>query len=147
MFRLWGKTFLHNRMTNDIVVCNDSEESRTSKIFQAVTEICQTFDLSEPIWLDINIRDFKRHSKTRFTQDNFMNHKNGIRQELFCIEWLFANPIFIKIPYVCSAAYSAASIIMPTFSTPLSRVTTKRPALASTIFLALSKLLSPAAAI
>ena len=42
MFRLWGKTFLHNRMTNDIVVCNDSEESRTSKIFQAVTEICQT---------------------------------------------------------------------------------------------------------
>ena len=64
MFRLWGKTFLHNRMTNDIVVCNDSEESRTSKIFQAVTEICQTFDLSEPIWLDINIRDFKRHSKS-----------------------------------------------------------------------------------
>ena len=67
MFRLWGKTFLHNRMTNDIVVCNDSEESRTSKIFQAVTEICQTFDLSEPIWLDINIRDFKR------TQDNFID--------------------------------------------------------------------------
>ena len=52
MFRLWGKTFLHNRMTNDLVVCNDSEESRTTKIFQAVTEICQTFDLSEPIWLD-----------------------------------------------------------------------------------------------
>lgn len=51
MFRLWGKTFLHNRMTNDLVVCNDSEESRTNKIFQAVTEICQTFDLSEPIWL------------------------------------------------------------------------------------------------
>ena len=73
MFRLWGKTFLHNRMTNDLVVCNDSEESRTTKIFQAVTEICQTFDLSEPIWLDINIRDFKRHSKTRFTQDNFID--------------------------------------------------------------------------
>ena len=62
-----------NRMTNDLVVCNDSEESRTTKIFQAVTEICQTFDLSEPIWLDINIRDFKRHSKTRFTQDNFID--------------------------------------------------------------------------
>ena len=73
MFRLWGKTFLHNRMTNDLVVCNDSEESRTTKIFQAVTEICKTFDLSEPIWLDINIRDFKRHSKTRFTQDNFID--------------------------------------------------------------------------
>ena len=51
----------------------DSEESRTTKIFRAVTEICQTFDLSEPIWLDINIRDFKRHSKTRFTQDNFID--------------------------------------------------------------------------
>lgn len=54
------------------VVCNDSEESRTTKIFQAVTEICQTFDLSDPL-LDINIRDFKRHSKTRFTQDNFID--------------------------------------------------------------------------
>ena len=43
----------------------------TSKV--DVTEICQTFDLSEPIWLDINIRDFKRHSKTRFTQDNFID--------------------------------------------------------------------------
>ena len=70
---VYGEKFLHNRMTNDLVVCNDSEESRTTKIFQAVTEICQTFDLSEPIWLDINIRDFKRHSKTRFTQDNFID--------------------------------------------------------------------------
>ena len=43
--------------------------------------------------------------------------------------------------------YSAASIIMPAFIMPLSNVTTKRPAFASTIFLALSKLLSPAAAL
>ena len=87
MFRLWGKTFLHNRMTNDIVVCNDSEESRTSKIFQAVTEICQTFDLSEPIWLDINIRDFKRHSKTRrFYQDNFIEQIDFDYLEIQVIE-------------------------------------------------------------
>ena len=87
MFRLWGKTFLHNRMTNDIVVCNDSEESRTSKIFQAVTEICQTFDLSEPIWLDINIRDFKRHSKTRFTQDNFIDKGRCIKYTCLPCAW------------------------------------------------------------
>lgn len=68
-----GKNISSQSYDNDLVVCNDSEESRTTKIFQAVTEICQTFDLSEPIWLDINIRDFKRHSKTRFTQDNFID--------------------------------------------------------------------------
>ena len=73
MFRLWGKTFLHNRMTNDLVVCNDSEESRTTKIFQAVTEICQTFDLSEPIWLDLIIRDFNRDSIFLFSIDFFFD--------------------------------------------------------------------------
>lgn len=73
MFRIWAKTFQNNRMINDMVVCNDKDESRTAKVFHAVTEICQSFDLSEPIWLDINIRDFQRHSKTRFHQDNFID--------------------------------------------------------------------------
>ena len=29
-------------------------------------------DLGTPIWLDMNIADFKRHNKTRFTQDSFV---------------------------------------------------------------------------
>ena len=36
------------------------------------TTICYDFDLGKPIWLDSNIQEFKRHSKTRFYQDSFI---------------------------------------------------------------------------
>ena len=46
--------------------------SRTAMVFQALDEICHEFDLSQPIWLDSNIRDFQLHDKTRFTKDSFI---------------------------------------------------------------------------
>lgn len=73
MFRLWGKEFKDNRMIQDTVVCDDSDDTRTHKIFHALDEICYEFDLSKPIWLDATIEEFKRHSKARFTQDHFVD--------------------------------------------------------------------------
>ena len=72
MFRLWGKLFKDNRMLKDTVIENSSSDTRTHKIFQALDDICYQFDLGKPIWLDSNVIDFKRHRKTRFTSDNFM---------------------------------------------------------------------------
>ena len=72
MFRLWGKIWKDNHMLKDTVICDDSEDTRTHKIFHALQEICYEFDLANPIWLDKTINDFKRHSKTRFYQDNFV---------------------------------------------------------------------------
>ena len=73
MFRMWGKLFKENRLLADSTVCNDDPEmSRTKKVFSALDTFCADFDLSTPIWLDTNIREFKRHSKTRFHQDNFV---------------------------------------------------------------------------
>lgn len=72
MFRLWGKIWKDNRMVGDTVIEEESDDTRTHKIFRALDEICHTFDLSKPIWLDANIADFKRHSKTRFGQDSFI---------------------------------------------------------------------------
>lgn len=72
MFRLWAKTFHNNHMLQDIVIADDSEDTRTHKVFRALDEICLQFDLGRPIWLDATISDFKRYSKTRFTQDNFI---------------------------------------------------------------------------
>lgn len=73
MFRLWAKVFKDNRMQQDMVVENDDASlNRTRKIYQAIDEICYAFDLSQPVWLQATIEDFKRHDKTRFTQDNFM---------------------------------------------------------------------------
>ena len=72
MFRLWAKEFSDNWMLCDMTVENEKEDTRTHKIFQALDDVCYAFDLGKPIWLDANIREFQRHAKTRFTQDNFV---------------------------------------------------------------------------
>lgn len=72
MFRLWAKEFKDNRMMKDTVVCDDTEDTRTHKIFHALDTVCYEFDLSKPIWLDATIEDFRRHNKTRFYSDNFV---------------------------------------------------------------------------
>lgn len=75
MFRLWGKIFTNNKMQRDITIEDDDQTlNRTKKIYHAIDSICYEFDLSKPIWLDTNIEDFKRHDKTRFYQDNFIDH-------------------------------------------------------------------------
>ncbi|MCM1027606.1 MAG: hypothetical protein NC432_14335 [Roseburia sp.] len=73
MFRLWARTFKDNRMLQDTCIEDKSDDTRTHKIFRALDEICLQFDLSKPIWLDKTVTDFKRHSKVRFTQDNFID--------------------------------------------------------------------------
>lgn len=72
MFRLWARTFRDNHMLQDTCIADDSEDTRTHKVFRALDEVCYQFDLGKPIWLDMNISDFKRHNKTRFTRDNFI---------------------------------------------------------------------------
>ena len=73
MFRVWGKIFKDNHMLADTTICDDRDDSRTHKVFHALDEICYQFDLSKPIWLKSNIREFKRHAKTRFRQDSFVD--------------------------------------------------------------------------
>ena len=73
MFRVWGKLFKDNRMLKDLTVCDDSQDTRTHKVLHALDEMCYAFDLSKPIWLDSNVREFQRHAKTRFRQDSFMD--------------------------------------------------------------------------
>ncbi len=73
MFRVWAKIVKENRLQKDMVIENSSAvQSRTAKVMDALEKVCNTFDLSHPIWLDNNISDFKRLAKTRFTADNFV---------------------------------------------------------------------------
>ena len=60
-------------MIRDIVICDETDDTRTHKIFRALDQICYEFDLSVPIWLDATIDEFKRHAKARFYQDSFMD--------------------------------------------------------------------------
>lgn len=86
MFRLWAKEFKDNRLVRDIVITDDGQDTRTHKVFHAMDEVCYSFDLSKPIWLDKTIAEFKRHDKARFTQDNFIDHIDFDYLEIHVIE-------------------------------------------------------------
>ncbi len=87
MFRLWAKVMKDNRMIDDMVVANEDRElRRTQKVFAAIDEICDTYNLSKPIWLDATIKDFQKRSKTRLTQDNFIDEIDFDYLEIEVIE-------------------------------------------------------------
>lgn len=86
MFRLWAKEFKNNRMLKDTVIEDDRDETRTHKVFDALDEVCLQFDLGKPIWLEATVSDFKRHSKARFTQDNFIEEIDFDHLEIHVIE-------------------------------------------------------------
>lgn len=60
-------------MTDNFTVEDRSEDTRTHKVFAAITQLCLHFDLSEPIWLNANITEFKQSARTRFYPDNFID--------------------------------------------------------------------------
>lgn len=88
MFRLWCKLFDDsNHLLKDTVIENgDISLNRTKKIFDGIRSACYEFDLSEPIWLDSNVETFKRHSKVRFNQDNFIEAIDFSYMEIQVIE-------------------------------------------------------------
>lgn len=87
MFRMWGKVWKDNRLIRDHVAENsDYSMSRTAMVFQAVEDICHEFDLEQPIWLETNIKEFKRHDRTRFSGDNFIEHIDFDYLEIHVIE-------------------------------------------------------------
>ena len=74
MFRLWVKIIDSGKIVKNMTIENsDSSLNRTKKIFHAIDEACYAYDLSKPLWLDKNISEFKKSSKTRFTKDNFVD--------------------------------------------------------------------------
>ena len=77
MFRLWGRIWKDNHMLKDTVICDDRQETRTHKVFYCLEQI---------IWLETTVRDFKKHSKTRFYQDNFIEQIDFDYLEIQVIE-------------------------------------------------------------
>jgi len=85
--RIWFKQWQNNHMLADMVVTNDDDDdTRTHKIFDALTEVCEAWDLSKPIWLDANIKEFQTLAKTRFSQDNFIDQIEFDYLEIHVIE-------------------------------------------------------------
>ena len=84
--RIWFKMMKNNHLLRDTTVTDDTADTRTHKIFRAIVEVCYEFDLGKPIWLDANIEEFKRHAKTRFMQDSFIEAVEFDYLEMHVIE-------------------------------------------------------------
>ena len=70
--RIWFKEWDDNHLVRDVVIEDQSTDTRTHKVFEAIESICYDLDIPRPIWLDSNITDFKRYSKVRFYADSFI---------------------------------------------------------------------------
>ena len=72
MFRLWVREWKDNHLLRDVVIEDDSADTRTHKVFHALEKACVDLDLAVPVWLDSTVRDFQRHSRARFGRDAFI---------------------------------------------------------------------------
>lgn len=70
--RIWVREFKDNHLIKDTVIEDTTNETRTHKVFNSLEKACIEFDIAQPIWLDMNVREFKRFSRTRFTKDSFI---------------------------------------------------------------------------
>jgi len=87
MFRLWVKEFQDLHLLRDTVIEDARVDiNRTTKILDGLEKACVEFDLQVPIWLEVNIQDFKRTGKARFTQDSFIEHIDFDYLEIHVIE-------------------------------------------------------------
>lgn len=87
MFRVWGRTFKSNKMLQSTTIELDiPDETRTHKVFMSLEQICEEFDLSNPIWLDSNINEFKRIARTRFYADSFVESIDFDYLDFYVIE-------------------------------------------------------------
>ena len=55
-----------------MTVTIEGDDTRTHKVFAAIEKISYEFDIPRPIWLDLNISDFKKYSKVKFKGDSFI---------------------------------------------------------------------------
>lgn len=77
---LWVRIIRHHRIDRQMTVpCDRADVQR------ALTEACHEMDLSKPLWLDKNQREWDEFSQTRFLPDAFMESVTFDRME---IEWI-----------------------------------------------------------
>ncbi len=70
--RIWVRQFKETRMLCDMLIVDDSADTRTHKVFNSIEKICSGMDIPHPIWLDRNIKEFKRNAVVKFDHDSFI---------------------------------------------------------------------------
>lgn len=84
--KIWFKLMKNHHIVKDTTITDDSEDTRTHKIFRALEEATHQLDVGVPIWLDANIKEFRQFAKTRFTADSFIEELYADYLEIVVIE-------------------------------------------------------------
>ena len=78
---LWVRTIRHNRMDKQVV-----EPCTRRDPQEALDEACRKLDISKPLWLDKNQREWNDFGQTRFLPDSFMESVPFDRLEIEYID-------------------------------------------------------------
>lgn len=84
--RMWGKLWKDHHLLKDTVAEDFSGDTRTHKVFSCLRMICMEFDLEVPQWLSVNISEFQKTAKAKFTKDNFIEETDFDCLEIQVIE-------------------------------------------------------------
>ena len=74
---LWVRTIRHHRMDKQVV---------EPCLREALAEACHKLDISRPLWLDKNQREWDEFGQTRFLPDSFMDSVDFERLEIEYID-------------------------------------------------------------
>ncbi|MQN02309.1 MAG: hypothetical protein DUD27_00240 [Lachnospiraceae bacterium] len=84
--QIWFKLVKDNHILREVTITDDSDDTRTHKVMRSVDQAIHELDIGVPSWLPLNIKDFKRFAKTRFTADSFIEGLEGDYLEMEVIE-------------------------------------------------------------
>lgn len=84
--RIWFKEMRGTHLLRDIVIEDESDETRTHKVYAALEKACYELELARPIWLEQTVKDFKAHARARFTRDAFVEDVEFDYLEIQAIE-------------------------------------------------------------
>lgn len=78
---LWLRTIRHHRIDRQAV-----EPCTRDNPHDALEEACRKLDISHPIWLDKNEREWEEFGQTRFLPDAFLDSVDFDRMEIEYID-------------------------------------------------------------
>lgn len=78
---LWVRTIRHHRMDKQVVIPCGRDDPQ-----EALDEACHKLDLSRPLWLEKNQREWDSFGQTRFLPDAFLDAVDFERMEIEYID-------------------------------------------------------------
>lgn len=73
MFRLWGKVIKENNIAQNYVFEMDEEGlSLEDLLSRGIEDLCNRFDIGNPMWMQDNTLEMKQVNKTKFKSQHFI---------------------------------------------------------------------------